>query len=320
MIVALLMMAIGFIGYNSYLRLGLEFRKFARNNTKISLGEDGQFSGYWTGCETLVNQNEMKWFRCSLDNREKPSLAIVGDSKAAALAAGLFRTSLPGARWIAFSSRGGGDFVLMPVLSDAKVYARYESEAPKAVLRTLASNEQVKVVLIATSMRHLFQLNSDDSIADLALSPYQYDAQEGLAQFIDKLLALNKKVIFLVDNPTLPHPEDCLTRTSNIYLIDKFFTRQRNLKCEISYENYLRSTDKYQTLVANLKTRYGNQLTIIETAPFLCDVTENGRCSSTEGGQPNGRPLYGITDHISDYAAGKIGRAINQLIASLSVK
>ena len=313
-------MMVGYLGYSAKSQGGLNFRQFAQHNTKKALGEDGQFAGFWTGCQGVVDPNNLQWFRCSLDNREKPSLVIVGDSKAGALAAGLFRTSVPGSRWMALSSRGGGDYVLLPVLSNASVYSKYESEAPKAAIDVLARNQQIKTVVIAASMRHLFQLKVDDSIDDLVTSPFQNDAEQGLAQFIDALLQLNKKVIFLVDNPTLPHPEDCISRLSNIYVIDWLLAKERNSKCSITYKKYLFSTEKYRVLIANLKMRFGDQLMIFETAPFLCDVTENGRCSSTEGGQPNGRPLYGITDHISDYAAGKIGRAINQLIASLSVK
>lgn len=80
----------------------------------------------------------------------------MGDSKAGALAAGLFRASLPGSRWMALSSRGGGDYVLMPVISSSPVYSKYELQAPKAVLEVMSQNQQIKIVVIATSIRHLF--------------------------------------------------------------------------------------------------------------------------------------------------------------------
>ena len=311
-------MILGYLGYSAKSQGGLDFRQFAQHNTKKALGEDGQFAGFWTGCQGVVDQNNLQWFRCSLDNREKPSLVIVGDSKAGALAAGLFRTSVPGSRWMALSSRGGGDFVLLPVLSNASVYSKYESEAPKAVIDVLARNQQIKTVVIATSMRHLFQLKVDDSIDDLVTSPFQNEAEQGLAQFIDALLQLNKKVIFLVDNPTLPHPEDCISRQSNIYIIDWLLAKERNSKCSITYKEYLLSTEKYRALIANLKMRFGDRLIIFETAPFLCNTSENGLCSMTKDNLPDGRPLYTITDHVSDYAAGIIGSALNQFIAKLN--
>lgn len=312
------MMILAYVGYSAKNQSGFDFREFAQHNTKKALGEDGQFSGFWTGCQGTVDQHSLQWFRCSLDSRETPTLAIVGDSKAGALAAGLFRTSLPGSRWIALSSRGGGDYVLMPVISSSSVYSKYESQAPKAVLDVMSQNQQIKIVVIATSIRHLFQLKTDDSVSDLALSPFQGDAEQGLGNFINALLRLNKKVIFLVDNPTLPHPEDCISRVSNIAVIDWLWGRQRNSKCVITYKEYLQSTEKYRAMIADLKKRFGDQLLIFETAPFLCDTSENGVCSMTKDNLPNGRPLYTITDHISDYAAGIIGNALNQLIAKLN--
>lgn len=312
------MMLLGYCGYIAKNHKGFYLREFAQQNTKRELGEDGQFASFWTGCQDVVGQSSLQWFRCSLDNREVPTLAIVGDSKAGALAAGLFRTSLPGSRWMAISSRGGGDYVLLPVLSSAKVYSKYEAQAPRAVLEVMRENQQIKVVVIATSIRHLFQLKTDDSVSDLASSPFQSEAEQGLGNFIDALLRLNKKVIFLVDNPTLPHPEDCIKRVSNVVPIDWLLPKKRNSKCEITYEEYLQSTEKYRMMIASLKNQFGERLFLFETAPFLCDTSEGGLCSMTKDNAPNGRPLYTISDHISDYASGIIGGEINHFIANLN--
>lgn len=309
-----LMSILAYVGFSVKSQNGLIFREFAQYNTKVTFGDDGQFYGFWTSCQDLVDKRFLQWFRCSSDNREIPTLAIVGDSKASALAAGLFRTSLQGLRWMALSSRGGGDYVLLPVLSNAVVYSKYESQAPKAAIEVLERNQQITTVVIATSIRHLFQLKTDDSVSDLALSPFQGEAEQGLGNFIEALLRLNKKVIFLVDNPTLPHPEDCISRVSNIAIIDWLLSKKRNLKCVITYKEYLQSTKKYRAMITNLKIRFGDKLLIFETAPFLCDTSENGLCSMTKDNLPNGRPLYTISDHISDYAAGIIGHALNKFI------
>ena len=86
----------------------------------------------------------------------------------------------------------------------------------------------------------------------------------------------------------------------------------------MTYNEYLLSTEKYRAVIANLKIRFGDQLMIFETAPFLCNTSENGLCAMTKDNRPNGRPLYTISDHISDYAAGIIGSALNQFIAGLN--
>lgn len=64
--------------------------------------------------------------------------------------------------------------------------------------------------------------------------------------------------------------------------------------------------------------RFGDQLFIFATAPFLCDTFENGSCSMTKDNLPNGRPQYTISDQISDYAAGVIRDALNQFIDQLN--
>lgn len=310
----LFMIAIGVIGYDLMIRKGLSHREFAKTNTKKELGEDGQFAGFWTSCENIVAPNKLKWFRCARDNREVPTLAIIGDSKAAALAAGLFRTSLPGKRWLMLSSRGGGDFVLMPVISNSSAYAKYESEAIYAALDALRENDQIKTVVIAVSVRHLFQLATDDSIKDLNNSPYQKDAEQGLSNFIDQLMLQKKKIIFLVDNPTLPHPEDCISRKTSISFLNAMIRVSRTQSCAIDYENYLAQSKNYRVMIDNLKSRYGNTFVVFDVAPYLCHTNPGGLCAMTL----NGRPLYGNTDHISDYAAGIIGSALNEFIEKLN--
>ena len=87
------MVLLALVGYGNYFFEGLRSRDFAKNNTKKELGDDGQWAGSFSGCDDYLSKRQLELFRCAKDNRGKPRLAIIGDSKAAALAAGLFRTS-----------------------------------------------------------------------------------------------------------------------------------------------------------------------------------------------------------------------------------
>ncbi len=54
-------------------------------------------------------------------------------------------------------------------------------------------------------------------------------------------------------------------------------------------------------------------MTVFDTLKYMCDVAA-GVCLPYK----NGRMMYSYTYHISDYAAGLIGRDLNAYLANLS--
>jgi len=60
-----------------------------------------------------------------------------------------------------------------------------------------------------------------------------------------------------------------------------------------------------------IKQQYPGDVTIFETLPYLCDETK-GVCQPYK----NDRLMYSYGDHISDYAAGLIGKDLNKLLNS----
>jgi hypothetical protein len=179
-------------------------------------------------------------------------------------------------------------------------------------LKSLAENKQVEIVLIATATRSLFRLKNATDIEDLDASPNYQIALDGLQRTVDVLKAAGKKVVFLIDNPTLPHPEDCMPRVTTSEVFNRLLKQTLNQRCQLPLERHLELSRKYRLLLSTLAANNKGTVTLFDTIPFLCNQIEKV-CSTTK----DGRLLYGGTDHISDHAAGLIGRELNVYLNGL---
>jgi hypothetical protein len=297
-----------FAGYFGYRHNGYVFRDVVKNSTNLSLGFDGGIPSFVQSCNQLagpdgLDQDGKNIFTCFVDSRNVPKYALIGDSKAGALIPGLFRTSSSNNTWIFFGSSETKP--LVPILGNNPIYEEYSKESINKVLEILRGMTSIQTVVIGVSTRALFKLENDYSIEDLPSSKNYISARDGLDQFIKKLLDENKKVIIVIDNPTLPHPEDCLHRKTSIKILDSYIGGL-NKKCIITIEEQLRLSKQYRDLIEFLEKKYPNQVRSFDTLKFLCDP-ESDECPSIR----NGRPLYGVSDHISDFSSGKIGEQLN---------
>lgn len=309
------MIALILIGYAGYIQNGYIFREVVKINTDPSLGFDGGIPSFVNSCNQLAgpdgsDQNGKSLFTCFVDGRSPPRYALVGDSKAGALIPGLFRTSSQNNTWIFFGSSEAKP--LVPVLGGNPIYEGYSKKSVNRVLEILRGMTGIETVVVGVSTRALFRLENDYSIEDLPSSKNYKSARDGFEQFIQKLLEQNKKVMILIDNPTLPHPEDCLHRKTSIHLLERYIGGV-NKKCTITIEEQLRLSKQYRELIDYLEKKYPNQIESFDTLKFLCD-SESGNCPSIQ----NGRPLYGVSDHISDFSSGKIGDQINTVLNKAS--
>ena len=199
----------------------------------------------------------------------------------------------------------------LPIISSDPVYAGYQAGSAIA-LKALAENKQVQVVLIATSTRALFRLKNDTDIEDLEGSPNYQIALEGLQRTVDILKSAQKKIVFLIDNPTLPHPEDCLPRTTSSEVLNRLLKQTLNQRCLLPLDRHLELSRKYRQLLMTLARNNEGAVTLFDSVPFLCDQKDN-ICKTTK----DGRLLYDGTDHISDHAAGLIGQELNRYLSNL---
>ena len=124
-----------------------------------------------------------------------------------------------------------------------------------------------------------------------------------------RLQQANKKVVFVIDNPTLPDPSSCIEgEMTSLPVLNRLLYRAANSNCNMTYTAHLAGTAAYQQFIKRLAKR-NPQLLIFDPVPLLCDVPAN-QCTYHEAKYF----LYSYGDHLSDYANSKIAKQLLPLI------
>lgn len=306
---ALLMLMVGYAGYNTYARDGLAFRDLVKINASIKSGEDGGAGAFMIhGCGSNDAFLNAHVGNCVTDSRGTSRFALLGDSKAAALFPGLIRTSDEKGRWL-FIGGAGPEGAPLPVISNADIYKVYQKFSVPAIA-AIANNKDVEKVVLVAATRALFALANDKDIEDLPSSKNYAIALNGLENTVKVFAQAGKKVILVVDNPTLPHPEDCLNRRTTFGIVNDLLVRELP-ECVLPLKKHLALSSSYRALLNAVKSSFPDTVTLFDTTDYLCDVN-NGICTHRK----YGRFLYAYTDHISDFASGLVGKGLNAFLKS----
>lgn len=308
-VLVILIIIVGYIGYKTYESQGLPFREVVKINDSIGTGADGGVGvALIDDCGIALKDRDIqkKISVCASDSRGPLRYALIGDSKAPAIFGGLVRTSNDYGRWL-FIGGNGPNGAPVPVISNSDIYKNYLPLSTVAV-NSVASNKDIEKVVLVAATRALFQLSNDVDIEDLPTSKNYLFALEGLKNSVDILRSAGKKIILLVDNPTLPHPEDCLNLNRRISLGSSLLA-EKNPKCVLSLDKHLSLSSKYRELLEEVKATYPNDVDVFDTTKYLCDMNKR-ECTHIK----DGRFLYSYSDHISDYAAGLIGHDLNTFL------
>ena len=255
-------------------------------------------------------ESQVKGFTCIEDARSPaPKYALLGDSKAEAMFGGLIKTSDDRGHWLFIGSGTAGKPV--PVISEHHLYLPYQ-HATKLALKAIVENKAIEKVVLVTATRVLFNLQNDSDIEDLATSKNYAVALDGLKNAIAQLKAANKKIILISDNPTLPHPEDCIQRITQSAWLNTTLRQTSNLRCQVSILRHLELSKKYRDLLVELENTNRGSVFIFDITNIMCSA-ETQLCEPKK----NGRHMYTITDHVSEYAASLIGMELNDYLAKL---
>ena len=297
---------VGSAGYLTFEQNGLTGRGPILDG--IESGNDGGYQTELSG-QCGLSSTVAKGFVCLKDSRNPIRYALLGDSKAEAIFTGFVRTSTNHGRWLIIAK--GSNYNAVPIISDHPGYADFQPGA-KIAIEAIAQNPDIDVVVVVAGTRNLFKLKNDTDIVDLESSEYYAEALQGLQKAVDRFTQAGKKVVMVIDNPTLPHPEDCVERKTSSSFINMFLSKSMNLRCQISVGEHLRLSRKYRDLLKELATNNQSVVSLFDTTPFMCDE-QRGVCESKR----NEKRMYLFTDHVSDYAAGLIGKAVNAYLAEL---
>ncbi len=299
----------GLLGLSCYYFEGFQSRKVIETNPHRSTGWGGGIAETFLVNECGIKDPAEKslFANCLSDSRQKPRFALLGDSKAAALYAGLFRTSSKDGRW-QFIGGNGPNGAPVPVISEKDIYKNYQQLTDIAVT-ALVKQDNIEVVLLAAASRELLKMGNDKSIAGLEASKLYPAAYEGLNNTITRLTSKGKKIMLLVDNPTLPDPKDCMDRKTSSEVLNRLLLDNSGKPCQIKIDEHLKYTGKYRQMLNELVAADPQNVIIFDSLGLLCNQDKQ-LCESYK----DGHILYSFTDHISDYAAGMIGREINQFL------
>lgn len=238
---------------------------------------------------------------CLSDGNPAPKYAVLGDSKAEALFYGLTRElGKQQGGWLLGSIRP-------PQTGVAGSDARHIKD--ELAMQAVLEQPSIKLVIFAIALRSSF---TTDSETGFILGDANEKAKEWLERYsyaIQRLEKAGKRVIIVVDNPTLPDPRSCVSggMTGSPWF-NQYFYRKPNPRCSIRYSDHLAGTKDYRQFLAKLAERNPNLITYDPTS-ILCDVPAN-LCSIIR----DGKFLYSYSDHISDYANSLIARDMNSLI------
>jgi peptidoglycan/LPS O-acetylase OafA/YrhL len=301
---------IGFVGYNTYHRAGLSFR----NINKINIIPQTAFlrgSQHLTAPECAIAAEQRHLFGfCHQDKIKKIRYVVWGDSKGEAIFWGLIQKQNAQHGWRMIGDPGcipmSGARRMTPVLQPNDPEKCAQGNA--AALHALIKDSDIHTVLIGAGLRVFRDYSYTDESGKLDST---HAAWHGLSVAIGALENAGKKIIFVMDNPTLPEPSKCLPpRITQSDLVNRLLARPLDVRCTISYDQHLKDTQAYRDQVSELQAHHPAMI-VYSPDHLLCDLSQ-GTCPVLK----NGRFLYSYTDHLSDYGSGLIADEIMSLVES----
>jgi hypothetical protein len=290
------------VGYAINRHEGLPFRHYQRLNadsSSIVLGGDRSLLKHACGMPKNI-ASQFEWC-LSQDKTTPPSFAVIGDSKGEALYYGLARESRQDENWMMLGS-----------FQTFKLQKNDDQNLLAQSLTHLERNTNIKTIVFANTYRHLFPTSGPNGFISKSYSSTEIEnAVNEQNEVIKRLQFYGKKIVFLVDNPTLPDPRDCIEGTmTSIPILDRMLYRTANAGCSLSYKKHVQGTVAYQEFITSLAIR-NPQLLIFNPTYLLCDIAIDICTYHKEK-----KFLYSYGDHISDYANSLIAKELLPLIRS----
>ena len=279
---------------------GLKFRHHGMLNADPTTLIVGAERGTLQPTCTLAPEDMHLFKWCFNDGKTNPpNHALIGDSKGEALVYSLIRKSPADHGWL----------MLGPIN-----ILRADNDAGRAAFSALESNPNLQVIVMANALRGLFPLDKDTGLIANPLLDMQAIDQM-VATYTRKITqwqSLGKRVVFVIDNPTLPDPNSCITGGLTTFeSLNKVLRRAENPYCKLKYSDHIKGTAPFQQFIAKLK-QANPALLVYDPLPLLCDIPAD-MCTI----ERNGKFLYSYGDHISDHAGMLIADQLLTQIAAM---
>ena len=279
---------------------GLKFRHHGMLNADPTTLVVGAERGSLQPTCTLAPEDMHLFKWCFNDGKTSPpNHALIGDSKGEALVYSLIRRSPADHGWL----------MLGPIN-----ILRADNDAGRAAFSALESNPNLQVIVMANALRGLFPLDKDTGlIANSAIDKQAIDQMVvTYTRKITQWQSLGKRVVFVIDNPTLPDPNSCITGGLTPFeSLNKVLRRAENPYCKLKYSDHIKGTAPFQQFVTKLKLA-NPALLVYDPLPLLCDIPAD-MCTI----ERDGKFLYSYGDHISDHAGMLIADQLLPLIGAM---
>lgn len=284
------MFVTGFVGYNTYVRDGLKFRAVNEQLSEIvRLTEDDPKAH--KECLKFFSLDKENIRYCRFSGSAKPKIAIIGDSHGAALFTGL-SSQLKNSSNQDLLMIGGRLFVDVAAYPEGSQFEIDVYKGGVKATKFVANEESIDTVVMVsrgpryisperfTSEKYNFYLLDDPSIQSKSRV-----FEIGLRRTLDLLLSRNKRIIFVLENPTLDFdPSSCQ--------LNRPFSLSDKSACFISIEKFMEEHKAYRDLSFSVLRDYPT-VTVFDSAKYLCD---GEKCF----GKLNNRILYGDRNHLSE--------------------
>lgn len=299
-----------YLGVNTWQRQGLGFRFNEVVGSRIPL-KDLPFMAH--GCGIRESTKDVEIAECMHDARGTPRFALIGDSKAAALAYGVMAMSTAENAWV-FLGGNNGNGAPVPVISSEQKWQGYQALI-RATIDAISNTESIKVVVVTAGARALYQLGRDDTIDDLPNAPsdIEAEAEAGLNRVMDEMIVAGKKVVLTIDNPTLLDPRRCIARSVDLFAFQLNTQLRSGPGCRIALDRHQQLSTRYHSMLSRVQARHPASIQVFDPTSLLCDKASNS-CGHTK----HSELLYSYTDHISAQASKMIAAELVPLAMSMA--
>jgi len=279
---------------------GLKFRHLGMLNADpSSLAVDTERASMQAHCTLPVEKQHLVTL-CFQDGKvQPPTHVLLGDSKGEAIFYSLMRSSPPEHSWA--------------MMGPINLLSGDNNPSNRAAFDALDANPNLQVIVLANALRGMFRLDPQSGLIAQHTNALEIDKQVAVySHMIRHWQSLGKKVVFVVDNPSLPDPNSCigggLTRFD---LLNTVLQRQQNPFCQLRFSDHLKGTAAYQEFITKLKNE-NPDLLVYDPLPLLCDIPAD-MCSIAK----EGKFLYSYGDHISDHAGMLMAKDMLPLINAM---
>jgi hypothetical protein len=280
---------------------GLKFRHHGMLNADPSTLIVGTERGTLNNSCTLPPDKQELLMWCFQDGKlALPNHVVLGDSKGEALIYSLIRSSPPEDSWA--------------MMGPINLLSGEDNPLNKAAYAAIDNNPDMKVVVLSNALRGMFRLDPLTGLIAQHSTSEEIDAHVATySRMIRHWQANGRHVVFVIDNPTLPDPNSCISGgLTRFELLNTVLQRQQNPQCLLRFTDHLKGTAAYQEFITKLK-HDNPDLLVYDPLPLLCDIPADTCTIAKEG-----KFLYSYGDHISDHAGMLMAKDMLPLINAMN--